>query len=314
MVWTAVQYFPTLSHNMLHIVMVWTAVQYFRTLSHSMLHIVMVWTALQIFPHYLIACSILWWLEQLNNIFAHYLIACSIFWWLEQLYNIFPHYLIACSIFWWLEQLYNIFPHYLIACSILWWLEQLYNIFPHYLIACSILWWLELLYNIFPHYLIIDVILEKKVIQHKMCVLRFLYKLRNFPFKTITEQIWTNMCIGLHAKCRLFLSDFNETGIFSTYFRKTLKNQILMKIRRAGTELFHADGRTDGKTDMTKLTVAFRNIANALENGIFASLKLLQIAWKYLFIAYPCNMINIFIITNTMHTIGVDKITLFKTT
>ena len=31
------------------------------------------------------------------------------------------------------------------------------------------------------------------------------------------------------------------------------------------------------------------------------------------FIACPCNMIDIFIITNTMHTIGVDKITLFKT-
>jgi len=32
------------------------------------------------------------------------------------------------------------------------------------------------------------------------------------------------------------------------------------------------------------------------------------------FIVCPCNMIDIFIITNTMHTIGVDKITLFKTT
>jgi len=31
------------------------------------------------------------------------------------------------------------------------------------------------------------------------------------------------------------------------------------------------------------------------------------------FIVSPCNMINIFIITNNMHTIGVDKITLFKT-
>jgi len=32
------------------------------------------------------------------------------------------------------------------------------------------------------------------------------------------------------------------------------------------------------------------------------------------FIVCPCNIIDIFIITNTMHTIGVDKITLFKTT
>ena len=34
------------------------------------------------------------------------------------------------------------------------------------------------------------------------------------------------------------------------------------------------------------------------------------------FIVCPCNMINkyLFIITNTMHTLGLDKITLFKTT
>ena len=32
-----------------------------------------------------------------------------------------------------------------------------------------------------------------------------------------------------------------------------------MKIRHVGAELFHADGRTD----MTKLIVAFRNFANA---------------------------------------------------
>jgi len=32
-----------------------------------------------------------------------------------------------------------------------------------------------------------------------------------------------------------------------------------MKIRRMGAELFRADRRTDGRTDMTKLTVAFHN-------------------------------------------------------
>jgi hypothetical protein len=34
-----------------------------------------------------------------------------------------------------------------------------------------------------------------------------------------------------------------------------------MKIRQLGAELLHADGRTYGH--MTKLTVAFRNFANA---------------------------------------------------
>jgi len=36
-----------------------------------------------------------------------------------------------------------------------------------------------------------------------------------------------------------------------------------MKIRPMRTELFHADGRTDGQTDMTKLIVTFRSFANA---------------------------------------------------
>jgi hypothetical protein len=35
-----------------------------------------------------------------------------------------------------------------------------------------------------------------------------------------------------------------------------------MKIRPVGAELFHVDGQTD----MTKITVAFRNSANTLEN------------------------------------------------
>ena len=51
---------------------------------------------------------------------------------------------------------------------------------------------------------------------------------------------------------------FHETWIFSIDFSKnTQKN--LIKIPVVGAKYFHADGRTD----MTKLIVAFRNFAKA---------------------------------------------------
>ena len=71
------------------------------------------------------------------------------------------------------------------------------------------------------------------------------------------------MYIGVHVKYPLFLSDIDETWIFSTDFRKNPQISIFMKIRPARAELFHADGRTD----MAKLIIAFRNSAKrALKN------------------------------------------------
>jgi hypothetical protein len=79
------------------------------------------------------------------------------------------------------------------------------------------------------------------------------------------------MYIGLDAKHPLFFSDFNETLIFPTFFLNTqLPNFI--RIRPVEAELFHADGRKDGQTDMTKLIVAFRNFGNAPKNDNYALL------------------------------------------
>jgi len=68
-------------------------------------------------------------------------------------------------------------------------------------------------------------------------------------------------------KCQLvyplFLSEFNETLIFSTDYWKMPKYQMFMKIHPMGAELFHADRRTD----ITKLIVACRSFANAFKNG-----------------------------------------------
>jgi len=69
------------------------------------------------------------------------------------------------------------------------------------------------------------------------------------------------MYIGLDVKYPFCLSDFNETLICWIYFLKKTQMSSFMKIHAAGSELFHADGRTD----MTKLRVAFRNGSNAPE-------------------------------------------------
>jgi hypothetical protein len=64
--------------------------------------------------------------------------------------------------------------------------------------------------------------------------------------------------LGLHVKCPIFLLDFNQASMFSRFSKN---NQIsnFVKIRPVGAELLYADGRTE----ITKLIVAFRNFANA---------------------------------------------------
>ena len=49
-----------------------------------------------------------------------------------------------------------------------------------------------------------------------------------------------------------------------------------MKIPPVGAELLHADGRMDGRTDMRKLTAAYRNFAHALKNGLLANWSIMR--------------------------------------
>jgi len=88
--------------------------------------------------------------------------------------------------------------------------------------------------------------------------------------------------IGFNVKCLLFLSDCNESWIFSTDFRKILKHQLLWK------SVHWEPGysvRTDRRTDMTKPIVAFRNFANAHNNSWWILWK--WETFKYLGIKLP---------------------------
>jgi hypothetical protein len=72
------------------------------------------------------------------------------------------------------------------------------------------------------------------------------------------------MYIGLYIKCPLFLSDFNKLEFSRQIFEKysDIKFHENPSIESQAVPCVH----TDGRTDMAKLTVDFRNFANAPEH------------------------------------------------
>jgi len=66
---------------------------------------------------------------------------------------------------------------------------------------------------------------------------------------------WT--CISLHIHRPLFLTDFNQISLLSTWFCKNICSvKCHGNLCHVGAEFCNADGQTD----KTKLTVAFRNL------------------------------------------------------
>jgi len=75
------------------------------------------------------------------------------------------------------------------------------------------------------------------------------------------------MYIGLHVKYPVFLSDFNE----SEFYRQILETYPNAKFHEnpfSGNQVVPC-GQTDGRTEMSKLIVAFRSVANAPINWLF---------------------------------------------
>ena len=60
-----------------------------------------------------------------------------------------------------------------------------------------------------------------------------------------------------------------------------------MKFLPVGAELFHPEGRTDAQTDMMKLTVAFRNFANAPKNDEIQKTIIAIIPWDLISVEQP---------------------------
>jgi hypothetical protein len=110
-------------------------------------------------------------------------------------------------------------------------------------------------------------------IEYKMWF-EFLYRFcpQYFWCSETVSNIWSKMYVCLHVNYQLCLLLYGNLH-FHDNVSKNTKISNLMKIRPVVAELFHgADGQTDGPTDrrtnMTKLTVSYPNVVNALKNQL----------------------------------------------
>jgi len=122
--------------------------------------------------------------------------------------------------------------------------------------------WHALLHNIFLYYLINGTIFEKRTFLNLKYLFRFSVQILSTNFfhskKKWAKYDKKNVYWSL-GKAPFIRADFSETWIFSIDFRKMLMYKISWK--SVQWEPSFPCGQTDGGTDMTKLTVAFRNSA-----------------------------------------------------
>ena len=105
---------------------------------------------------------------------------------------------------------------------------------------------------------------RKKAIENKMGVLIFS---TTFKIYLILRRYERDIVInihrlyrGIHIKYTLFLSDFNKIWIFTADFRKIVKYDISWKSVQWKPS---CSMLTDGRTDMTKIIVAYRDFTKA---------------------------------------------------
>jgi len=76
----------------------------------------------------------------------------------------------------------------------------------------------------------------------------------------MSGEILSKMYIGLHVNYPLFMSDFNDIGIFSGQIFEKSSNIKFYENPSSGSRVVPC-GRTDRQIYITKLIVAFRNFA-----------------------------------------------------
>ena len=132
----------------------------------------------------------------------------------------------------------------------------------------QIVMWPAPLYNIFPHYLINGDVFEKKVTEHKMCVLIFSnisHSKKNSARLNFKKFCWSS-CKAPVNLVRFqwnlnFLRGFSKNPHISFRQNPSSGSWDVPCGRRDG----RTDRQTDRRTDVTTLRVAFRNFANVLK-------------------------------------------------
>ena len=117
------------------------------------------------------------------------------------------------------------------------------------------------MYNIFPHYLINCTIFEKKLLNIK-CV--FWFSLQILPETSLilrrSERYMIKNVYRSSSNLPFILVRSNETWFYGKAFEK-YSNIEFHENPSSGSRVVPC-----GRTDMTKLTVVFRNVANAPQN------------------------------------------------
>jgi len=105
-----------------------------------------------------------------------------------------------------------------------------------------------------------------------------------------------SVCIGLHVKCPLCLSDFNSAWTFRAHFEKcsNIKFRTYLSSGSRVAPFGHTDGRTDRRTNVTKIIVFFAILRTSLKSKW--SLLWRDMPWSvsYLFRKLPTQDLRVF--------------------